>query len=477
MSDIRVTKGLILPIKGSPELARFPKGTSDETKIFSKRISIDLQPFRQSFLQVLVREGDEIMPLQPLVRFKDSPSIVLPSPVKGRILEVRRGEKRKLLEIIIERDEAENIPEYSHNPNFQGVEKIGVEEIQKKLTTSGLLTRFFVRPFHRPVVSESLAKPRSCFVRAITTRPFDIPYELQLQGKEGYFSVGLEAVSKYLSCPVHVVMQHNPTGKYSLQKSISKNTQNIFYHTVEGPYPACSPSLHIQKIDPITDVQDSVWCIDAIDIARIGYFLENERLDMPMFISVAGEGIKPEKRGYVKTLEGSFIADLVERSINGKEDANRFISGDPLTGYQVSHSGYLRRSSTILSVIPEQDESQRQFLHFLRLGKNSFSATKAYLSGHMNPLKHSWHFTTNMHGEERPFIDGSVYEKVMPMNILPMQLVKALMAEEYDVAIEYGLLEVTADDFAACEFICPSKIPMMDIVEQGIDRCIQELVV
>ncbi len=143
-----------------------------------------------------------------------------------------------------------------------------------------------------------------------------------------------------------------------------------------------------------------------------------------------------------------------------------------MTGEEVAPDDFLGAFHTAVAIIP--DVCDREFLHFFRLGSEKYTASRAYLSGHVNNSSKRYFFTTSQHGEERAFIDSSIYQKVMPIKILPMQLVKAVLAEDFELAEQFGLLEIDSEDFALLEFICPSKIKMMDIVKEGLKAFSEE---
>ncbi len=463
MVHVRVKRGLQIPISGA-------KATSSQEEIVPRLFSLDLRPFKGVNFRILVQEGQSLQRHEPVVEIKENPEVRFVIPVSGVVKEIRRGEKRRLLEIIFERGREGKDGHELLKPH----PAMSRDEIVKSLSQSGLITRFFHRPFERPVTNGALHPPRSCFVRAVDLRLFSPSMEEALAGLEGFFKKGLELVSVLCAnSPVHVVTYKDS----SLSKWIPQENGRCIHHTVEGVYPACSSSVHIHEIDPINSPQDSVWTIDAVDVCRIGFFSETGSLDMPILISRAGDGFQANKRQYIRTREGASIQELVQGALEDlSEDSVRLISGDPLNGAHVTLNGFLQRGHSILSAIPEQDESQREFLHFFRLGSNKYTASGAYLSGHMDVTKRTWHFTTNIHGEQRAFVDGSLYEKVVPMDIFPMQIVKALLAEDYERAINYGLLDVSREDFALPEFVCPCKIPMMKIVEDGLDRCRIDLI-
>jgi Na+-transporting NADH:ubiquinone oxidoreductase subunit A len=189
-------------------------------------------------------------------------------------------------------------------------------------------------------------------------------------------------------------------------------------------------------------------------------------------VGIGGPGIVQEKRGFFKCRQGYPIDSLIAG--RNKHGFVRMISGDLLTGEKVDNGDFLHFNHTQFCALPENGE--REFLHFFRLGMNKFSVHKAYLSGHLNLSSKTYEFTTNQHGEERFFIDGSIYQKVMPMQIPVMHLIKALMAEDFEKAERLGLLEVDSEDFALPTFICPSKIEMTEIVKMALYKYAAEAV-
>ena len=213
-----------------------------------------------------------------------------------------------------------------------------------------------------------------------------------------------------------------------------------------------------------------IWTVDAHTVVAIGFFLHHGHYFVPRVVSIAGPGILEGKRGFIKIRQGFPISLLVEGRL--QTGGMRLLSGDPLMGHEVQSEDFLGFYDTVFCAIP--DATQREFLHFFRLGTNKYSFSRAYLSGHLDPKNREYAFTTNQHGEHRPFIDGSLYEKVMPLDLSTIHLVKALLAEDYDLAISLGLLEVDGEDFALPSFVCPSKMEMVEIVKKGLRRCAAE---
>lgn len=258
--------------------------------------------------------------------------------------------------------------------------------------------------------------------------------------------------------PIHLVYHKDSTC------SAFTDAENVEKHTAEGPHPAGNHSVHIQHIDPISTFEDVIWTLNAFDVVLIGHLLTTGRTLIDRVISIGGPGILPDRTGYFKVRAGYPIESLIAGRI--KKGLIRLISGDPLMGQKVEPEDFLRYYHTTFCAVPES--VTRELLHFFRLGAGKYSFSKAYMTGHQKIGTRLFDFTTNLHGEERPFIDGTLYDKVMPLNVPTMTLVKAVMAEDFDLAEELGLLSVDSEDFALPTFVCPSKMEMTDIIKQGL---------
>jgi Na+-transporting NADH:ubiquinone oxidoreductase subunit A len=186
-------------------------------------------------------------------------------------------------------------------------------------------------------------------------------------------------------------------------------------------------------------------------------------------VAIAGPGISPGKSRYVRAFPGASAITLVDTLLINTPV--RLISGDPLTGTMITPSEFLHHGHTVITAIPEASFSERDFLQFMRFRSTDYTATDAYVIPHET----QYPFSTNQHGEERPFIDGSIYDRVMPFNVLPMLLAKALLADDLDKAVAYGLLDIIPEDFALADFLCPSKISLMRTVKEGQERSFREL--
>lgn len=448
---IVVKRGLDIPISGKPTggIQNLPT---------PRQIALNLDPFDVIRFKVLVKVDENVKIGQPLVESKVIPGQMFVSPAGGIVREIRRGLKRRLLNIVIELNSQETYEEHSLLGN-----NASREEIHAFFMRAGIFPHIRMRPFD--LVAAPKYIPRAIFVRAIETFPFVPSAEMQVEGHETYFQAGLDTLAKLTDGKVHLVHQEG-----SECRAFSK-AQGVEIHTASGPHPAGSSSVHIHKISPITKPNDNVWVLSVIDTITVGKIILEGRYFTDRILSVGGTGVIEGRTGFFHARAGFPIDQLISNRIS--KQLNRFISGDPLTGSQVEAHDFINFYHTSLTIIPEN--THRQAFHFLRPGFNKFTGTQTYFTGHVKPPMRGYDFTTNQHGEKRAFIDGAVYERVMPMRIPSMHLVKAILAEDFELAERLGLLEVAPEDFALSSFICPSKIEMIQIVKEGLHKYSKEM--
>lgn len=439
-------------MKGEPQGA--PQGLPKP-----KHIALNLDPFGDVRFKIYVKEGDSVKIGQPLVESKNIAGQMFVSPAAGVVTEIRRGIKRRLLAIVIEVSENELYEEHK----LLDFNTASQEEILGFFMRAGLFPHIRLRPFN--LVPDPKIVPRDIFVNALETRPFTPSFELQVGGHERYFQAGLDTLAKLTTGKVHLVYGAGSNFAPFLE------AKNVEKHTACGPHPAGTASVHIQAIAPIRKPNDYVWTLTALDVVVIGKMVLEGRYFTDRMIAVAGNGVLENGRGFFAARAGFPVHELVANRLT--PGPLRLISGDPLTGLETDPQAFIGFSHTCLSVIPESTD--REEFHFFRLGAHKYTATGTYLSGHIKPPEEGYAFTTNQHGEERPFIDGRVYDKVMPLPIPTMFLIKAILVEDYELAQQLGLLEVVPEDFALTSFICPSKIDMIDIVAEGLHRYSKEM--
>lgn len=445
MAHIEVKRGLDIPMSGKPagEAAELPKPNT---------VALNLSPFEGIWFKLLKHAGDVVKIGEPLVEDKKCPGRVWVSPGSGTIKEVKRGLKRRLLDVVIELDDKETPKKRKAlDPN-----KASPEEIKKRLLEGGIFPHIRRRPCN--ILANPDDTPRSIFIKAIESAPFVPSAEMQVEGKEELFQAGIDALKTMTGARMHIVYRKKTKCKAFTQ------AEHVVKHNAEGPHPVANQSLHIQTIDPINDPEAVVWTLSVVDVIAVGQMVSKGTYYTDRVVSLCGPGVLPERRGYFRARAGFPIADLMHGRT--EEGFMRMISGDPLMGSKVQAEDFLEFYHTAFCVFPESVE--REFLHFFRLGINKFSHSKTYLSGHLDSKVREYDFNTSLHGEHRGMIDASIYDRVMPMQIPTMYLVKAVIAEDYELAEKLGILEVDAEDFALPTFVCPSKTEMVEIMKDGL---------
>ncbi|SCA62961.1 Na(+)-translocating NADH-quinone reductase subunit A [Chlamydiales bacterium SCGC AG-110-P3] len=449
MAHIKVNAGLDVPIEGSPSEG----GGEDLEKLASPReVSLNLHPFEWVKFKLLVKAGDKVKLGQPLVYDKMHEKRKFVSPAGGVVKEVRRGLKRRLLDIVIEVDEKGGATEH----NVMDASKASRQEIIDRLLEGGGFAHIRHRPFN--LLANYEQTPRSIFVKAIESAPFAPTAELQVSGHEAEFQAGLTALSRLTEGDVHLV-HHVDSNCDAFTKA-----SDVQIHTVEGPHPAGNLSVHISNIDPINQVDDVIWTVDVVDAITIGSLLLRGVYYTDRVLAIGGSGITESKRAFVRGRMGHPIGALIA----GRNDKGllRMISGDVLMGQKVEVDDFIHFNHTVFSVIPESIE--RELLHFFRLGVNKYTHSRTYLSGLLKPGSRSYRFTTSLHGEHRGMVDGAVYQEVMPLQIPVLALVRAVQGRDWELADSLGLLEVDGEDFALPTFVCPSKTEMVDIIKGAL---------
>lgn len=462
MVHIKISKGLDIPLKGRPTgtvAALIPSGLAAPLNP-PPQLALDLKAFDTIKFRLLVKAGDAIVIGQPLAEDKATPGRMFVSPAAGVVKEVRRGLKRCLQDIIIAVSQQEE--GYQQFPPLDP-HTAAKEALTERLLAGGCFAAIRSRPFN--LLADPNKTPRCIFVKALESAPCVPPAELQVAGFENEFQAGLTALAKLTAGDVHLVYHKDTACRAFL------NAAGVQKHTAEGPHPVANYSVHIQNIAPISSADDVVWTLTARDVVGIGYLLTHGRHFIERVVSVAGPGVLAGRTGYFKVRAGYPISALVSgRSEKGEM---RFVSGDPLMGKKVGIDDYLGFEHTAFCIIPENEE--REFLHFMGLGLNKYSFSKAYMSGHFDSSKREYDFTTSQHGEHRPFIDSTLYDRVMPLDVPTMLLVKSVMAEDFELADTLGILEVASEDFALPTFVCPSKMEMTEIMEAGIKQYAKDI--
>ncbi|MEF9496807.1 Na(+)-translocating NADH-quinone reductase subunit A [Chlamydia sp. 04-14] len=450
---IAITRGLDLSLQGSPKESGFLK------RIDPTLVSVDLRPYSALALKLKVEQDDVVASGSPVAEYKNFPGVFITSPVSGTVKEIRRGDKRSLLDVVIKKTPGQNLTEYSYD-----LSKLSQKELLEIFKKEGLFSLFKQRPFDIPALPNQA--PRDVFINLADNRPFTPSTEKHLavfsSREEGFyvFNVGVRAIAKLFGLCPHIVS----TDRLAIPEKDLKSIAHL--HKITGPYPSGSPSTHIHYIAPITSEKDIVFTISFQEVLTIGHLFLKGRILNEQVVALAGSGLKSSLRRYVITTKGADFQSLL--SLEDISSDVSLISGDPLTGRLCDKESIpcLGMRDSTISVIP--NPKTRQAFNFLRLGINKPTRTRTYLSGFLK-RKHTYMDPdTNLHGETRPIIDTEIYDKVMPMKIPVVPLIKAVITKDFELACMLGFLEVCPEDFALPTFIDPSKTEMLTIIKESL---------
>lgn len=445
---LKIKKGLNIPLKGEAEKVIL-KSELSHAYALKPTDFFGITPKLTVDINSKVKAGS------CLFVDKNKPEIKFTSPVSGIVTEINRGEKRKILEIVVEPDK--NI-EYEKflDKDYQ---KLSKEEIISILLDSGLWPAIRQRPFN--LIANPKDKPKAIFISAFDTAPLAPDYDFILVNFYKEFQTGINILKTISDCKIHLTID----GQSSIL-SFYQKLENVQIHRIIGKHPAGNVGVQIHHIDPINK-GEIVWHINPQHVIQIGNLFLKGIYDATKIVALTGsEIIKPV---YYKVISGTSIKELVENNV--KSEKVRYISGNVLTGEKIYKSGFLGYYDSQITVIPEGN--YHEFMGWLKPGFRKYSFHRVFFSW-LFPRK-KYVIDTNLHGGERPFIMTGIYEKVFPMDILPVQLIKSILAEDIDMMEKLGIYEVAPEDFALCEFICPSKINFQEIVFKGFELLLKEL--
>jgi Na+-transporting NADH:ubiquinone oxidoreductase subunit A len=404
--------------------------------------------------KVIVNEGDTVKAGSPILFDKAMDSVQFVAPVSGEIVEIKRGDRRKLLEIKILADSEISYEEFKKSSSDE-IKSLAKEEAISQMCQGGVWPQIIQRPYG--VVAKPEDTPKAIFISAFDSHPLAPDYGFVLQGEERYFQAGLDILGKLTSGKVHL----NVNGKEQIP-AVFAESKGVEINKFEGPHPAGNVGTQIHHLDPINK-GDIVWTVNPYGVVQIGKLFLEGKYDASKKIAVTGSEAKTT--AFVQTYIGACVDTLVEGNI--KQDHIRVISGNVLTGERINRDGYLGFYHNQITIIPEGD--YEEFLGWLKPSAKKLSFHKAI--GMLSFLNRDKEYVvdTNTHGEERPFVVSGAFEKVMPMDILPTYLFKAIHAEDFDEMEELGIYELVEEDVALCEFIDPSKNELQVLLRNGIE--------
>ncbi len=445
--DIRIKKGLDIKLKGGAE-----KITEKATS--SNVYTLKPEDFHSIIPKLSVKIGAKFKAGEAVFYNKANEEMKFPSPVSGKLIDIIRGEKRKILALKIQADDTQEFADFG----VKDPKVMKAVEIKNHLLASGCWPFIKQRPYD--VIASPVNTPKAIFVSAYASAPLAANYDYVLAGKENELQVAITALSKLTSGNVHISVGKNSTSPF-----IGLN--NITLHKVSGPHPSGNVGTQIAKIDPVNK-GEVVWTINPQDLVIIGELLLTGKFNAERTIALTGSCVIAPK--YYKTIIGATIASLVKGKLN--EVDSRIISGNVLTGKTQNIKGELGYYDNMITVIPEGNDYE--FFGWTMPVFNKISTTRALTFSWLFPNK-KFNLNTNTNGEHRAFVVTGFYEEVFPLDIFPLHILKACMYQDLDEMEKLGMYEVAPEDFALTEFVCISKQPHQEIIRKGLDLMLKEI--
>ncbi|MDC0462700.1 Na(+)-translocating NADH-quinone reductase subunit A [Flavobacteriaceae bacterium] len=447
--DIRIKKGLDINLVGEASLTK-----SDAIK--SNFFSIKPEDFHGLTPKLLVKKASKVKAGEPIFYDKSNESIQFVSPVSGEVIEVIRGDKRRILEVKIQADKTQT---YFDHKKIE-LKSAKREAIKAKLLASGCWPFIMQRPYD--VIANPESTPKGIFISAYASAPLAADYNFVLTGKQAELQAAVTALSKLTDGKVNISVPKDSHSPFT-------NLEDVVTHKISGPHPSGNVGTLINKIDPINK-GEVVWTLTPQDLVIIGEVLLTGKFNAERIVALAGSGIQEPR--YLVTKIGCEIATMVyDRGI--QKDANvRIISGTVLNGKEIKPDGFLSYYSNVVTVIPEGDDYE--FFGWNKPVFEKVSTSRALTFSWMTPNK-KFDLNTNTNGEHRAFVLTGTYEEVFPLDIFPLQILKACMYKDLDEMEALGMYEVAPEDFALTEFICVSKQPHQKIIREGLDLMLKEI--
>ena len=447
---IVLTKGLDLPITGKAE-HRVAKTVTPDI------IAVRPTDFPGFTPRLLVREGDSVKCGSPVLSDKKRPEVLVAAPISGTVKEIVRGEKRKLLAVVLQSDGKQDALDFgAKNPS--GLDADG---IKAAILQSGLWPFIIQRPYG--IIANPADKPKAIFISAFDTAPLAACPEFTLADRIADLQKGVDALAKLTDGGVHV--------NYcacNFERTPLAKLENVQKHVFKGRHPAGNVGVQISHISPVSK-GSVVWTVSLLGLAAIGALFGKGRYEVRRKVAVAGPAaIEP---AYADMFPGAPMSAL--GAFFGNTDGLRVVSGNILSGETVGRDGYLGFYDNLVTVIKEGTEPE--LLGWARpIRWKQFSTDHSYFSWLMPWRKYD--MDTNLHGGPRAFVmSDAYYAKVLPMDIFPVYLLKACLAGDIDAMEKFGIYEVIPEDLALCEFVDPSKNDIQEIIANGIRLMLKEM--
>lgn len=445
----KIQRGLNVPLSGAP-VQEIRPGPDVRTVAILGDDYLGLRP------TLLVKVGDKVRLGQPLMADKSSEKIVYTAPGSGSVSDIVRGPKRRFDSIVLELD-GNDAHDPVTFPRTTATGELERESVRERLLQSGWWPALRTRPYSK--IPNPGQVPHSIFVTAMDTQPLAAEPELIIDQRRAEFVHGLHVLKTLTDGIVFVCVRGD-------SRVPGQGIERVQFEEFVGPHPAGLPGTHIHFLDPV-HAKKTVWYLNYQDVIGIGHLFLTGQVLVERIVSIAGPMVV--KPGLFRTRLGANVDDLVRGRLS--EGEIRVVSGSVLNGRTaVPPNQFLGRYHLQVSALAEGRE--REFLGWQKPGGDKFSVTKTFLGslrkGQLFPM------TTNLHGSARAIVPIGTYERVMPLDILPTQLLKALIVGDTETAQSLGALELDEDDLALCTFVCPGKYDYSSILRGNLARIEKE---
>ena len=388
--------------------------------------------------KVVVKEQEYVMAGGLLFVDKNHPEVKFVSPVSGVVTSVERGARRKVMSITVEAASEQDFEEFGK----KDIAAMDGDAVKEALLTAGMFAFIRQRPYD--VIADPTVAPRAIFVSAFDSNPLAPEFEVALKGEESNFQTGLDALAKMAKTYLSI--------SASQKSAALTQARNVTVTVFDGPHPAGNVGVQINHIAPVNK-GETVWTIDPQAVIFIGRLFNTGRVDLTRTVAIAGSEVK--KPAYCKLKVGALLTEVLANNVN-KDKVLRYISGNVLTGKQIAANGFLGAFHSQVTVIPEGNDVH-EMLGWIMPRLNDYSTSHSYFSWLMGKKK-EYVLDARVKGGERHMIMSNEYDRVLPMDIMPEYLIKAIIAGDIDRMEQLGIYEVAPEDFALCEFVCSSKM-------------------
>lgn len=439
---VKLRKGLDIRLKGT--------AAKQKTQISPAYEEVALMP--QDFVGVtpkpVVREGDVVKAGDTLFVNKASQEVGFSSPVSGTVAAIVRGERRKVLRVVVKADKETRYTDYGQKDPA----KLTGEEVKTSLLQAGLFGYINQLPYAVSTTPDTT--PKAIFVSALRDMPLAADFEMELRGNEETFQVGLTALSK-------VAKTYLGIGARQTSLALTQ-AKDVEIYVFDGPCPAGNVGVQVNHIDPVNK-GEVVWTVDPSAVIFFGRLFLTGKVDLRKVIAIAGSEMASP--AYVETIVGAPLKDILRGQLDNRPHV-RLINGNPLTGRKSSLDDYLGAHTSELTAIPEGDDVD-EMLGWIMPRTRQFSTSRSYFSWLMG--KKEYDLDARVKGGERHMIMSGEYDKVLPMDIYGEYLIKAIITGDIDKQEALGIYEVSPEDFALAEFVDSSKLELQKLVREGLD--------